>query len=507
MAAPDAPGRLSGLPLVAATLAVAVASFMNVLDTTIAIVALPTISGNLGATPSQGSWVITSYSVCLAVVLPLSGWITRRYGEVHTFVVSVLLFAATSWLCAIATGFNELLVFRALQGFAGGLLLPLSQSLLLRIYPPEKHGLALGIWGITSAVAPVLGPLLGGLITDRLGWPWIFLINVPIGALSAAVCWSLLSRHESATRREPVDFVGLALLMVGVICFQLVLDRGHELDWLAAPQIRVMLVVSVLFFFLFLAWERGEAHPVIDFSLFRSKNFVLGSILVSVVYSTLVLSTVIYPIWMQSAMGYTATWSGVVMSPFGLAPIVLMPLIGQKLQQWDPRPTLTIGLVFWAAALYLQAASSTESTDRYMAMTRLMMGIAMPFAWMPLMMVTLVGLPPEKVASATGLFNFFRMLASSLGTAVGMTLWDQRTIFHRSRLAETLSPEDPHYREAMALLEGRLPEPAAALAALDRAVTVQARTLALDDIFYLCMGLSLVIALAAWALPSRGGGR
>jgi len=206
--------RLHGLPLVIATLAVALASFMNILDTTIAIVALPTISGNLGATASQGSWVITSYSVCLAVVLPLSGWITRRFGEVHTFCAAVLLFSAMSWLCAIATSFNQLLLFRALQGFSGGLLLPLSQSLLLRMYPPEKHGLALGIWGVTSAVAPVVGPMLGGFITDNYGWPWIFLINLPVGAFSAYVCWKLLRRFESETFREPTDFVGLFLLLV-----------------------------------------------------------------------------------------------------------------------------------------------------------------------------------------------------------------------------------------------------------------------------------------------------
>ena len=217
---------LRGLPLALASLAVAAASFMNILDTTIAIVALPTIGGDLGATPSQSSWVITIYGVCVAVILPLSGWITRRFGEVNTFIIAVLLFTVTSWLCAIATSFNELLLFRALQGCSGGLLLPLSQSLLLRIYPPQRHGLALAIWSITSSVAPVLGPLLGGVITDRFGWHWIFLINVPVGVVCAVACWTLLRSYETAAQREPVDLVGLLLLVVGVISFQLVLDRG-----------------------------------------------------------------------------------------------------------------------------------------------------------------------------------------------------------------------------------------------------------------------------------------
>jgi DHA2 family multidrug resistance protein len=500
---PSTDGRLHGLPLVITTLAVALASFMNILDTTIAIVALPTISGNLGATTSQGTWIITSYSVCLAVVLPLSGWITRRFGQVHTFCAAVLLFSAMSWLCAIATSFNELLLFRGLQGFSGGLLLPLSQSLLLRMYPPEKHGLALGIWGITSAVAPVLGPVLGGYITDNFGWPWIFLINIPIGIFSAYICWKTMRRFESETHREPVDFVGLFLLVVGVICFQLALDRGHELDWLASTQITVMLVISILFFFLFLAWERGATHPVVDLSLFAHRNFVIGTLLISVIYICFILATMLYPIWLQTVMGYTATWAGVVMAPFGLVPIILMPLIGQRLRKWDARPTITIGIFIFVVAFYLHAQTSTESTATYIASVRLLMGAAMPFAWMPLMLLALTGLPADKMASATGIFNFVRMLASSLGMAAGVTLWDHRTILHRSQLAENISPDSAQYQQTMELLSQRLPDSQSALAALDQAVTAQARTLALDDIFYLSAAIMLPLAFIAWLLPAH----
>ncbi len=497
------PQSMTGLPLVIATLAVALASFMNVLDTTIAIVALPTISGNLGATPSQGTWIITSYSVCLAVVLPLSGWITRRFGDVHTFCAAILLFSLASWLCAIATSFNQLLLFRALQGMAGGLLLPLSQSLLLRIYPPEKHGLALGLWGITSAVAPVVGPMLGGVITDNLGWPWIFLINIPIGVFSAYVCWNLLREHESETTREPVDFVGLFLLVVGVICFQLVLDRGHELDWLASIPIRIMLFVSILFFFLFLAWERGAKHPVVDLSFFSHRNFVIGSIMISVVYMCFVLATVLYPIWLQTVMGYTATWAGVVMAPFGILPIIMMPLIGQRLRKWDARPTVTFGVCLFVLGYYLHAQTSTDSSAGFIASVRLLMGAAMPFAWMPLMLLALVGLPAEKMASATGIFNFVRMLASSLGTAAGVTLWDNRTILHRSQLAENITADSPQYQQALESMAQKLPDPQVALVALEGAVAAQARTLALNDIFLLSAAIMLPLAFIAWLLPAH----
>lgn len=498
--------RLRGLPLLLATFAVAVASFMNVLDTTIAVVAVPTIAGNLGATPSQGSWIFTVYSVCLAVVLPLSGWISRRYGQVRVFCLALLLFSITSWLCAIANTFNQLLLCRAFQGASGGLLVALSQSLLLRIWPPEKHGMALGVWGITSAVAPVLGPLLGGYITDNFGWPWIFLINLPVGAISLYICLTLLRPLESETHRDPVDFIGLILLMIGVICFQLLLDRGHELDWLASTQIRVLLVVSVLFFFLFLAWEVGEDHPVVDLSLFTYRNFITGTALISILYTNFVMATVLYPIWLQTAMGYTATWAGLVMAPFGLLPIILMPLVGQRLRQWDARPTVTFGVIVFVLAYLLKAQTSTESTAEFIAGVRLLMGFAIPFAWMPMMVLALVGLPAEKTASATGIFNFVRMLASSLGTAMGVTLWDQRTIYHRSRLAEDISADSPQYQETMTLMVQKLPESQSALAALDRAVTIQARTLALDDIFYLSAFVVGTLAIFAWLLPAHGAG-
>jgi DHA2 family multidrug resistance protein len=503
LTATDTQSPLSGLPLILTTIAVALASFMNVLDTTIVIVALPTIAGDLGATPSQGSWVFTSYGVCLAVVLPLSGWITRRYGQVRVFCIAVLLFSLTSWLCAAASSFNQLLLFRALQGLSGGLLLPLSQSLLLRIWPPEKQGLALGIWGITSAVAPVLGPVLGGYITDSLGWHWIFLINLPIGLFAAYLCWTLMRDRESETHREPVDFIGLILLVVGVICFQLVLDRGHELDWLASMQIRVMLVTSILFFFLFLAWEYGEEHPVIDLSLFKYRNFVTGTFLISVVYLCFILATVLYPIWLQTTMGYTATWAGLVMAPFGIAPLILMPLIGQRLRQWDARPTVMLGIFVFVGAYLLHAQNNIDTTAGFIAATRLLMGIAMPFAWMPLMVLALVGLPPEKLASATGIFNFVRMLASSMGTAVGVTLWDQRTIYHHSRIAETISADTPQYQDTMELLAQRLPDPQSVLFELDRAVGEQASTLALNDIFYLSIIVILPLAAIAWLLPAH----
>jgi MFS transporter, DHA2 family, multidrug resistance protein len=290
---------------------------------------------------------------------------------------------------------------------------------------------------------------------------------------------------------------------VGVICVQLALDRGHELDWLDSTPITVMLVISVVSFFLFLAWESGEAHPVVDLSLFTHRNFVTGTVLISVFYLCYLTATVLYPIWLQTTMGYTATWAGLVMAPFGLASIILMPVIGQRMRQWDARPTVMFGIAIFALAFYLQSRSSTETSAGFVAAVRLLMGVAMPFVWMPLMILTLVGLPAEKMASAAGIFNFVRMLASSLGTAAGVTLWDDRTIFHHSRIAESISADSPQYQQTMELLSQRLPDPGAVLAALEQAVYVQARTLALDDIFYVSAVIIAPLALVAWLLPAH----
>jgi len=499
--APAATPALTGMRLGLATFAVALASFMNVLDTTIAVVALPTIAGNLSATPSQASWVITSYGVCLAVVLPLSGWLSKRYGEVTTFCTAMLLFTLTSWLCASATGFNQLLLFRGLQGAAGGLLIPLSQSLLMRMYPPERHGFALGIWALTSAVAPVMGPLLGGYITDYMGWPWIFYVNVPLGMLTTWVVWQLLRSHETPRQREPIDAVGLLLLVTGVICCQLVLDRGHELDWLESTSIRVMLGVAAACLVLFLVWERDEAHPVVDLSLFRYPSFVIGSALISLFYAAFVVSAVMYPLWLQTVLGYTATWSGVVLAPTSLVPLLLLPIIGQRLALWDPRPLITVGTIVVALSLLLHARGGTDSSAQDIALSRLLIGFGMPFAWMPMMMASLVGLPPEKIATATGLFNFMRMLASSMGTALAVTLWEQRSVLHRSQMVDMLSRDTPEIQGSMELLGARGGDALAPLQMLELLATAQARTLGIQDVFLACAVAVLLVGCGAWLLP------
>ena len=267
--APAAPAPLTGSTLALATLALSLATFMNVLDTSIANVSIPAIAGDLGVSPSQGTWVITSFAVANAISLPLTGWLTQRYGQVRLFVTSVLLFVLASFLCGLAPSISWLIAFRVLQGAVAGPMIPLSQAILLSSYPKARAGSALAIWAITTLVAPVVGPLLGGWITDNIAWPWIFYINVPVGLAAAAVTWSIYRRRDTPTARRPIDGVGLGLLVLWVGALQVMLDKGRELDWFASGTVVALAIAAAIGFALFVVWELTDEHPVVDLGCSR----------------------------------------------------------------------------------------------------------------------------------------------------------------------------------------------------------------------------------------------
>ncbi|MEO7160155.1 MAG: DHA2 family efflux MFS transporter permease subunit, partial [Polaromonas sp.] len=280
--APPAP--LEGSARVWGTIALSAATFMNVLDTSIANVSLPAIAGDLGVSATQGTWVITSFAVANAIAVPLTGFLTQRFGQVRLFMTSVLLFIMASWLCGLAPNMTTLIAFRALQGFVAGPMIPLSQTLLLASYPRVLAGLAMAMWAMTTLVAPVMGPLLGGWITDNISWPWIFYINIPVGLMAAGITWAIYHKRESKTRKVPIDAVGLALLVLWVGSLQLMLDKGKELDWFHSWQIIAMAVVAVVGLAFFLIWELTEEHPVVDLSLFKRRNFWAGALATAVGY-------------------------------------------------------------------------------------------------------------------------------------------------------------------------------------------------------------------------------
>ena len=337
------PPPLTGMKLLLGSVALSSATFMNVLDTSIANVSIPAISGSLGVAPHQGTWVITSFAVASGIALPMTGWLAQRFGAVRLFTISVLLFTVVSWLCGLATSINQLILLRVLQGAVAGPMIPLSQALMLGSYPREKSGTALAIWTMTSLVGPVVGPVLGGVITDNIYWAWIFYINVPVGLLAAAATWWLYRDRESPTRRLPVDVVGLVLLVVWIGAFQIMLDKGKELDWFESRQIITLAIVAVVGLAAFLIWELTDDHPVVDLSLFSNRNFAVATVTISLGYSAFFGNLVLLPAWLQQHMGYTPTMAGLAMAPVGILALVVTPWVGKNINRVDARLFATLG--------------------------------------------------------------------------------------------------------------------------------------------------------------------
>ena len=313
---------IEGVALGIITLALSLATFMQVLDSTIANVAIPTISGDLGASFSQGTWVITSFGVANAISIPITGWLAKRFGEVKLFLISTALFVLASWLCGISHSLEMLILCRIFQGLAAGPIIPLSQSLLLNNYPPEKRGMALAFWAMTIVVAPIFGPILGGWISDNLHWGWIFFINVPVGLFIISTSWKILMPRESKIQHQPIDTVGLVLLVLGVGCLQLMLDQGREQDWFNSTEIIILAVISAVTLTALVIWELTDDNPVVDISLFKQRNFTVGCLSTSLAFLIYLGSVVLIPLLLQQVFGYTATWAGLASAPVGLFPIL-----------------------------------------------------------------------------------------------------------------------------------------------------------------------------------------
>lgn len=500
---------LSGVTLALVTVSLALATFMNVLDTTIANVSIPAIAGALSVTPTQGTWIITSYAVCSAVMLPLTGWLAKRFGEVRMFIACTLLFSVASLLCGMAPTFEALTFFRALQGGVAGPMIPLSQTLLLKAYPKEKHGLALALWGMTTVVAPIVGPILGGYLTDNVGWSWIFYINVPVGFVCAYVSWRLLKERESAKVDFPVDLVGLGLMVVGVVSLQMALDWGSEVDWFDSSLVTSLVAVAVVTLTFFFAWERHEPHPVVDLTLFANRNFTVATVAISVGYMAFFSAVVIFPLWLQTQMGYTATWAGVVSAPIGVLTIIFMPIVGANLHRLDLRIIVTFGFVVFAATMYWHTLFTTDVTAWDVAKPRLLQGLGMACFFVPLTGMALSGMPPERFASASGMTNFLRMLGGSFGASLTITLWDHRISTHHASLAENLSAYDRSAPAVLDAMTGAGLSPEGALTLLDRIVGKQAVMLATNDVFLVGAAIFLCLAGFVWLArppfaPARG---
>ncbi|WP_281421573.1 DHA2 family efflux MFS transporter permease subunit [Comamonas fluminis] len=497
-AMPVPPPPLKGMQLALGTLALSLATFMNVLDSSIANVAIPAISGDVGVSPSQGTWVITSFGVANAISVPLTGWLTQRFGAVRLFTMSVLLFVLTSWLCGFASSLETLVLFRVLQGAVAGPMIPLSQTLLLASYPPSKAGVALSLWGVTTLVAPVVGPLLGGWITDNISWPWIFYINVPVGLLSALMTWSIYRKRETPTRKLPIDTVGLSLLVLWVAALQLMLDKGKELDWFASTEIIAFAVIAVVAFAVFVVWELTDAHPVVDLRLFKRRNFAAGSISLSIAYGLFFGNVVLLPLWLQQWMGYTSTTAGLALAPVGLLAIVLTPVVGRKVSVWDPRKMATIAFMVFALVLWMRSRFTVETDFGHILIPTLIQGGAMAFFFIPLTTITLSGLTPDRIPAAAGLSNFVRITAGAMGTSIATTLWENRAAMHHAHLTELLVQGQGTFAVTVKNLQAAGMSAEQAYAQINRLIDQQAFTRAADDIFLASSMLFLTLIVLIW---------
>jgi len=491
---------MSGSTLVIASMALALATFMNVLDVSIANVSIPALSGDLGVSFSQGTWVITSFAVANAIAVPLTGFLTQRFGAVRLFVTSIVLFVIASFLCGTSTSLGMLVFFRVIQGAVAGPMIPLSQSLLLSSYPKAKAGVALTIWSMTTLVAPVLGPILGGWITDNISWPWIFYINIPIGLFAAAVTWALYRQRETPTRKVPIDYVGLGLLIVWVGALQILLDKGNELDWFNSSQIIMLAIVSAVAFCFFLVWELTDEHPVVDLSLFKGRNFWSGTLALSVGYGVFFGNVVLLPLWLQQNMGYTATLAGAVLAPVGLLAILLSPLVGKNISRVDPRLFATVAFMVFALIFWMRSQFTPQADFVTIMIPSLVQGIAMATFFVPLVTLIFSGLAHDRIPAASGLSNFVRIMAGGFGASIFTSAWVNRTSAHHAVLTEHINFANPVSQSVINGLANTGMSGQQSLGFINNLVNQQAATMAADDMAWLSAILFILLISLIWLI-------
>ncbi|HVZ68649.1 MAG TPA: DHA2 family efflux MFS transporter permease subunit [Rhizomicrobium sp.] len=501
------PAPLKGAALAITSIALALGTFMQVLDSTIANVSLPTIAGNLGASTDQGTWVITSFAVSNGVSVPLTGWLMGRYGVVRTFVMAVLLFTLASFLCGIAWSLPSLIFFRVFQGAVSGPMIPGSQALLIMIFPAEKRATALGIWSITTLVAPICGPILGGYISDNYHWSWIFLINVPVGVVAAALCWNGLKTRETPTRRLPIDRVGLGLLVLWVGSLQVMLDTGKDADWFSSPLIVLETIVAAVGLIAWVVWELTDDHPVVDLSLFRKRNFALGTVAFCLGYAIFFANVLLLPLWLQTSIGYTATWAGFVAAPSGVVAVLATPIAARFMSRIDARWLATVAFAAFAASYFMRAGYTTYASFWDFTMPMLVQGIAMSTFFVALLTISLDGVEPERIPSASGISNFSRITAGAFAASIVTTVWDRREALHQSRLSEASSLYDPAMQQAVSGLRHFGFTDLQSYGVLTRSMVQQAYLLASLDLFWISAWLSVAMIGVVWlARRSISGG-
>ena len=484
----------------------ALASFMQVLDTTIANVSLPTIAGNLGASAEQSTWVITAFAVSTAIALPLTGFLSRRYGEVRLFVWATLLFTMASLLCGLARSMELLVGFRALQGFVAGPMYPITQALMLALYPPDKRAQALALLAMVTVVAPIAGPILGGWITDSYSWPWIFFINVPLGIFAAGVIWFQMRDRPERKDQPRMDYVGLITLVLGVGALQLVLDKGNDEDWFSSPMIISASIVSGISLVVFVIWELTDKQPIVDLKLLRHRNFTFGTLALMLAYGGFFAVGLLVPQWLQHNLGYTAFWAGLASAPIGIFPVLLTPFVARFAGRVDLRIMASFAFIMMGATSFLRSGFNLDVDFERIAIIQLIQGIGVAFFFMPVTQILLSDLKGHEIASGSGLATFARTLAGSFSASLTTWLWGHREVFHHARLTESITIYSP---DVHGLLERAGPDGAQAAAArLDGMIAQQSFQMSFNEVFHLLGWVFLSLLLVIWCTRrlTRAGG-
>jgi DHA2 family multidrug resistance protein len=491
--------------LVLATIGLSLATFMQVLDTTIANVSLPTIAGNLGVSSDQSTWVITSFAVSNAIALPLTGFLTRRVGEVKLFVWATLLFSLASFLCGIAQSMGMLIVFRTIQGAVAGPMYPVTQALLLSIYPPAKRPMALALLAMVTVVAPIAGPILGGWITDNYSWPWIFFINVPIGIFASMVVANQLRLREVVTQRPKIDYVGLITLVIGVGALQVVLDKGNDEDWFNSTFIVITAIVSAIAIAIFLIWELTDKEPIVDLKLFRHRNFRMGTISLVLAYAAFFAIGLLVPQWLQINLGYTATWAGFATAPLGVLPVLLTFIVGKYATRFDLRLLTSGAFVVMGATCFLRSDFYIGVDFQSVALVQLFQGLGVALFFMPVTTILLSDLKPNEIASGGGVATFLRTMGASFSASLTSFMWQRRGVLHHAQLTEQITPYNPTVQQAL----GQASDTPTAVAVLNQAITLQGLQISFNEIFHVLgwvfMSLIVVIWMAKPPFAAKAG--
>ena len=436
------------------TLTVMIPAFMEIVDTSIANVALPHMQGNLNAGTDEATWVLTSYLVSNAVILPMTGWLARVFGRKRFLITCIVLFTISSFLCGAAPNLATLICFRILQGAAGGALIPMSQAIMLETFPIQERGLAMSIFGIGAMFGPVVGPTLGGWITDNLNWRWIFYINIPVGIIAVLMAkYFIIDPAYLKRQKLPIDFKGLILLTLGIGALQVVLDKGQHDDWFNSSFINGFTIISLVSLLLLLYVEMKHPHPIINLRLFRTASFSTGNFIMFMVGFCLYGSVVMLPLFLQTLMVYSATMAGLVMAPGGLATLITMPFVGAWIRHHDGRKVILAGLLLGALSMYLMRGFTLEASYWDFMWPRVLLGFALAFIFPPLSTLTLAAIPREQMGNATGMYNLLRNIGGSVGIATTTTFLARFAQFFQTNLVTNVNPYNPLFQTRLWQLE------------------------------------------------------